>query len=254
MMRVVDFGSQSPLRSQTLWHAIPTGVSNGEPPTLSFVRPAAAYVSIGYHTGLDEVDTELPVIRRMIGGGPVYLDRHQLFFQICVPAALPPGAAAMQRLLSPAVAAFRDLGIQAHWDGDISVGGAKVCGVGGGQIGGAALAVGNLIERFDHDAAAEVLRFDDEPTRQRALNLMRAYVRPTPVDAESFKDALVRRYAEALNLRPSPGELSGAEWKRVAELDALFSDPEWLRGPDRPAPPVRSVKIRDGVWVRWRAS
>jgi dimethylglycine catabolism B len=54
-------------------------VGEGAPPTLSFVRPAAAYVSIGYHRRSARsiwrhAGRALPVIRRMIGGGPVYLD------------------------------------------------------------------------------------------------------------------------------------------------------------------------------------
>ena len=96
-LRVVDFGLSSPLRSQTLWHAIGFGVSAGAPTTLSFTRPAAPYVCLGYHGALDDVDQEycrahgLPVLRRMVGGGTVYLDADQVFFQICLPAqAVPP--------------------------------------------------------------------------------------------------------------------------------------------------------------------
>src|ERR1039458_2970626 len=99
-MRVIDFGRSSPLRSQTLWHAIGYGVSAGAPVTLSFTRPAAPYVCVGYHRGIDEVDHDycrengLPVFRRMVGGGPVYLDAGQLFFQICLPARAVPAARA----------------------------------------------------------------------------------------------------------------------------------------------------------------
>ena len=77
MLRVIDFGSVTPLRSQTLWHAVAYGVSAGAAPTLSFVRPSAPYVCLGYHRDLEEVDQEycrshgLAVYRRMVGGGPV---------------------------------------------------------------------------------------------------------------------------------------------------------------------------------------
>jgi len=91
-LRVVDFGPSSPVRSQTLWHAVAYGVSAGAPATVSFTRPAAPYVCLGYHGALDEVDLDycraegLPVLRRMVGGGTVYLDEDQLFFQISLPA------------------------------------------------------------------------------------------------------------------------------------------------------------------------
>ena len=54
-LRVIDFGVSSPLRSQTLWHAVAYGVSAGAPATVSFTRPAAPYVCLGYHGALDEV-------------------------------------------------------------------------------------------------------------------------------------------------------------------------------------------------------
>ena len=40
LLRVIDFGRVTPLRSQTLWHAVAYGVSDGAPPTLSFTRPS----------------------------------------------------------------------------------------------------------------------------------------------------------------------------------------------------------------------
>jgi lipoate-protein ligase A len=258
VLRVLYGGVQSPLRSQTLWHAVASGVSAGEPPTLSFVRPGAPYVSIGYHRRMEELDLDwcrtngLPVFRRMIGGGPVYLDPDQLFFQITVPASAGPGGAhAMRRLLEPAVAAYRDLGLDATFDdrGDITVEDAKISGIGGGRISDAAVAVGNLIERFDHEAATRILALDDLRARDETVRLMRRHVVPTRIDPEAFMSALVRRFAEALALTPREGRLSAREEARLAELDERFTEPEWLEGPaPRPSGP-RRVKIRTGVWV-----
>src|ERR1017187_1962655 len=158
-LRVVDFGRCPPLRSQTLWHAIAYGVSGGAPVTLSFARPDAPYVCLGYHGALDEVDHDycraqgLPVFRRMVGGGTVYLDADQLFFQICLPAGAVPAVReqALRLLLEPAVTAFRAVGVPAALDDDleICVADRKICGHGAGQIGAAVVVCGNLIERFD---------------------------------------------------------------------------------------------------------
>lgn len=258
-LRVLDFGRVAPLRSQTLWHAIAAGVSAGAPPTLSFLRPAEPYVCIGFHRRLDEVDlTEcrrrnLPVYRRMVGGGPVYLDDGQLFFQITVPASsLPPmRTAALRRLLAPAVLAFRECGIDAELDagGEIVVGDRKVCGHGAGQLGDAVVVVGNLIEHFDHEAATAVLQAPSAIARAEVLRMMRRYVAPTAVDAHAFRDAAVGAYGAALGLRPRSGALTTVEQERLDELDRRFSDPEWVRGPDRPGPRHWQVKIRAGVSV-----
>lgn len=258
-LRVIDFGSASALRSQTVWHALAYGVSRGSPPTLSFVRPVEPYVCIGYHRRLDEVDLAacrargLPVYRRMVGGGPVYLDAGQLFFQIVVPVGSVPlrRDAALRQLLSPAVAAFRSVGVAARLDErlEIVVGDRKVCGHGAGQIEQAVVVVGNLIERFDHETAARVLSLPEGAARSELLLLMRRYVAATPADPEAFKEAVVREYAHTLDLAPAPGEPTRYELGRVEVLDRRFRTEKWLEGDERPEPPAREVKVRAGVWV-----
>jgi lipoate-protein ligase A len=257
-LRVVDFGPTSPLRSQTLWHALAYGVSAGAPATLSFVRPSGPYVGLGYHRRLEEADVDacreagLPVYRRLVGGGVVYLDEHQQFFQICLPQDGVPRSreAALRRLLAPAVAAFQAVGIPAELDDDaeIVVGEAKVCGHGAAQIDEAVVVVGNLIERFDHEAAVRVLALHGE-VRGEVLRLMRRYVAATPADSAAFRAAAVSAYAEALGLEPAAGGLTPYEEKRLAELDRRFTAPEWVRGSDRPEPACTQVKVRAGVWV-----
>ena len=212
---VIDFGRVSALRSQTLWHALAYGVSAGGPPTLSFMRPSRPYVGLGYHRRLEEADLDacreagLPVFRRMVGGGVVYLDEHQQFFQICLPVKDVPRSReqALRRLLAPAVAAFRAAGVPAELDDDreIVVGEAKICGHGAAQIDDAVVVVGNLIERFDHAAAARVLALPDE-VRAEVVRLMERFVAATP---GRFGRLPLRRpstaYGEALGLEPVPG-------------------------------------------------
>ena len=262
VLRVIDFGRVSPLRSQTLWHAIAYGVSAGQPATVSFARPSAPYVCLGYHRDVTELDEQycreqgLPVYRRMVGGGPVYLDDRQLFFQVCVPARVvsPSRRDALRTLLEPAAAAFRAVGVAASLDddGEICLGDRKICGHGAGQIEDAVLVCGNLIEAFDHERAALVLALPDPVQRAETLRLMRRYVTATPADPAAFRAALSDAYASALGLRAVPGQLTAAEQSAVAELDRRFTAPQWLAGPGRPAGPggkVRQVKVRAGIWT-----
>jgi lipoate-protein ligase A len=159
--------------------------------------------------------------------------------------------AALRRLLAPAVAAFRECGIDAELDdaGEIVVGDRKVCGHGAGQLGDAVVVVGNLIERFDHEAATAVLQAPSAIARAEVLRLMRRYVAPTAVDAGAFRASAVRAYGESLDLPPRTGSLTNVEQERLDELDRRFSDPGWVRGADRPEPRHWQVKIRAGVSV-----
>jgi len=263
-LRVIDFGVRSPLHSQTLWHAIAAGVSGGSPPTLSFVRSAGAYVSIGYHRRLDEVDRAycqsqgFPVYRRMVGGGPVYVDADQFLFQISLPvsAVSPVRATALRTLLEPAAAAFRAVGVSASLDADleICVDGHKVCGHGAGQIEDAVVVCGNLIERFDHARATRILSLSELAQRDMTFDLMRRYVEATPLDAGEFREAMVASYAQVLELSAQRGELSQAELAALDEFDERFVSDEWLEGPYRPAGwsdagRARQVKVRAGVWT-----
>jgi lipoate-protein ligase A len=255
---VIDFGQVPALRSQTVWHGLARAVAPGDGPTLSFVRPAAPYVCLGYHRDIAEVDSAycaaegLPVCRRMVGGGPVYLDSDQLFFQISLPArrVAVRRSSAMADLLRPAVTALRHLGVDAELDlyGEISVGTAKVCGHGAGQLGDGVVVVGNLITRFDHDRATRVLRLDDE-VRSEVLRLMRGHVAATPVDPSVWKAAMVRAYAEHFGAEASPGEMTLHERRQRDRMDALLARPDFVTGQSRPRRTVRTVKVRAGVWV-----
>jgi lipoate-protein ligase A len=189
----------------------------------------------------------------MVGGGPVYLDDGQLFFQIVLPLEMvsPNRARALRALLAPAVQAFRSVGVPAELDADLEVvvDDQKVCGHGAGQIENAVVVVGNLIERFDHDAAAAVLRVPRPEARSELARLMRRYVAATPVDPEAFRDAATDAYAAAFALQAVPGRLSPLEQEHLLELDRRFRDPAWISGPDRPTPDVWQAKVRAGVWV-----
>lgn len=258
-LRVLDFGTVSPLRSQTSWHALGYGPADEGQATLSFARPQSPYVCLGRHRAYSELAQGtvdrlgLPVLRRMAGGGPVYLDPQQLFFQVSLPAsALPPRRdLALARLLAPAAAALRRLGVAAVLDdrGEISRAGAKVCGHGAVQIEGHVIVVGNLIGGFDHDRASQILAVASPATTQEVRRLMERYVTATPVDPNAWRAAMVDEYAAALDAVPFKGRLRVDEQRALTRLDAVFASNGWVRQVDRPTPEVRTIKVRAGVWV-----
>src|SRR4030067_2121018 len=88
--RLLDLGGLDPLRAQTLYEAVAAAVGRQlVPNTLILCYPTKPYVCIGFHQELEkEVDIEfcrrnnLTVIRRSQGGGAVYLDKGQQFYQV----------------------------------------------------------------------------------------------------------------------------------------------------------------------------
>lgn len=264
-LRVIDAGTVPPLHSQALWHGIASAMGADDAPVLSFCRPASPYVGIGYHRRLDELDLNvcradgLPVIRRQIGGGPVWLDADQLFFQLTLPVRQAPAGVGRlyEYLLTPAVEAFRSMGLDAHLDGvnDIAVADRRISGTGAGQIGDAVTVVGNVIFRFPHERMARVLSLPDEAMRTECLRLMRRHVSSLECEgagAISFpraRAALQAAYAGGLDAEPIASVPGAGEETAIARWVQRLADPAWTAGPDLAKRPVRQVKVTAGAWV-----
>lgn len=264
VVRLIEPGALSPLHSQTTYHAIARALRPGDEPVLSLYWTDRPYVCTGFHRPVEELDLDecrrrgLPVLRRQLGGGPVYLDADQLLFQVTLPAEAAPGGveAAYRALLGPAVLAFRRLGLDAALAGanDICVGGRKLSGTGMARIGDAVVCVGNFILDFDHQAMADILALEPGMRRtfaavqRRYLTTLRRELGRTVSRAEA-RDAIVASYAEAFGpLEPS--RLTPAEEDARAELDVLFSSREWLVEEGTGwVDLVRQAKIRGGARV-----
>lgn len=263
-MRLIEPGALSPLRSQTTYHAIARALRPADEPVLSLYRTDRPYVCTGFHRPVEELDLDecrrrgLPVLRRQLGGGPVYLDADQLLFQVTLPAEAAPGGveAAYRALLGPAVGAFRRLGIDAALAGanDICVGGRKLSGTGMARIGDAVVCVGNVILDFDHQAMADILALEPGMRRtfaavqRRYLTTLRQEL-GREVGREEARDAIVASYAETFGPLV-PAVLSPAEESARDELDGLFSTREWLVDEGTGwADEVRQAKVRGGARV-----
>ena len=167
-IRLLDLGAVSPLRSQTVYHAVASALNDESPSTIILVTSDRPYVCIGYHQELDkEVDVDycreagLPVYRREVGGGAVYLDSNQLFAQwVFRPDALPQSLEDRYALyVRPLVETYQSLGVPAYYRpvNDIHVAGKKIGGTGAARIGPAEVLVGSIMFDFDKAAMARVL-------------------------------------------------------------------------------------------------
>jgi lipoate-protein ligase A len=261
-VRLLDLGSVPAVRSQTVYHAVARAMGPGSPDTVILVSPAEPYVCVGYHQeAAQEVDLErcaglgLPVYRREVGGGAVYLDEDQVFVQWVVHPGRIPGTVEERyaAYMEPLVAAYREVGIDAYVRpvNDIHVGGRKIGGTGAAEIGEALVLVGSLMFDFDRRAMAEVLRVPSEKMRDKVFESLTEYMVTiadlVQVDRRTVIDTYLAHCAGTLGGELVPGTLTAEEQRIAAELDERFEDPAWLAEPRRRR--MGGVKIHEDVRV-----
>ncbi len=264
VIRLLDLGFVPPTRSQTIYHAVGYALAADTPDTIILVAPERPYVCIGYHQDLErEVDLAfcrqrgLPVARREVGGGAVYLDAGQLFVQWVFHRDVLPGSleAKFELYIRPLVETYQALGIAANHRpvNDIHVGGKKIGGTGAAQIGDADVLVGSLMFTFDKATMARVLKVSSEKMRDKVFESLAQYmttlaecIDPVP-DRGLVADLYLARASAALGREIVPGAPTAVELTLAAELDQRFGSDEWLnqKGALRRA----RIKIHEDVSV-----
>ena len=245
-IRLLDLDLCSYTESQTLYHAVADAMRPDDPNTIILCRPRRPYVCIGRHQELErEVDLEacrrlgLPIMRREVGGGAVYLDRGQVFFQLVfhpndVPARIQD---AFEYFSRGPVDCYRTLGVtgaQFHPVNDLQVSGRKIGGLGAASIGPGFVFVGSIIMSFDARAAASVLRIPDEKMRDKVAQTIDGYVSslekelgrsvPPPV----VRKELVAAFERSLEAPVIPGELRADEHESYRRWQAKMRSRAWV--------------------------
>lgn len=265
-IRLLDFEKVDPLRSLAIFHGVAYAMKPDDLDTITLTRPTDPFVSIGHHQDAKtEVDLEfceaegVPVYRREVGGGAVYLDEGQTFWHTIfrhdrVPTTL---AEIYTRFLAGPVLALNRIGIPAvHRPvNDIQVEGRKVGGTGAATIGEALVVAGSLMFDFNYELMSRVLRVPSEKFRDKVYSTMREYL--TTINRELGDDAPERSEAERILVECFAETLEDEvvrDEPRQDELDAIeqqqerISSEDWLHLEGLP-PSGDFVKIAEGVNV-----
>jgi lipoate-protein ligase A len=263
--RVIDAGTVSWLDSQVIYHAVASALTEKSGAALTLMNPATPYICIGYHQELEkEVDVDycrengLPITRRQVGGGAVYLDENQLFWHIIVPRSQAPYRIedVYSRYLAGPVNALRAMGIPAvHRPvNDIQVEGRKIGGTGAATIGDAMVIVGSLIFDFNYELMARVLKVPSEKFRDKVYQSLREYLttirRELGANAPTWEEGkriLIEEIARSLQQDMQFDKLTEREHSEVARWRETLTSDEWLYqsgGLRR-----RGVKIAEGLHV-----
>lgn len=250
--------------SQGLYHA----AAHLGREALFILRPAEPYVCLGFHQDAEqEIDldyaraNQIPVFRREVGGGAVYLDSGQLFYQLVIrsdhPAVPTKKAAFYEKFLQPVVETYREFGVAADYKpvNDIIANGRKVSGNGAAEIEGMMVLVGNFIMDFNYEMMSKILRVPDEKFRDKVFKTLNenlsTMLRETGTlpDTSALAAALTKRYEPLLGRLPVKTEIDAELRKKADDLLHIMNTPDWIFNNDRRRLDTRRVKIREGVYV-----
>jgi lipoate-protein ligase A len=250
--------------SQALYHA----AAYLRREALFILRPATPYICIGFHQDAEqEIDlrfaraNQIPVFRREVGGGAVYLDSDQLFYQLILDKNRPEIPADKiefyRRYLQPVVETYRAFGVDVEYKpvNDIIINGRKISGNGAAEIEGMLVLVGNFILDFNYARMSRSLRVPDEKFRNKVFKTLQDNLTTLRREAgqlpstEELATELTRRYTPLLGSLLISRTVDGVLLQKAGELIAVMDTPEWLHANDRRRPHIEQVKIREGVYV-----
>jgi lipoate-protein ligase A len=193
-----------------------------------------------------EVDTgycrrrKLPIVRRILGGGAVYLDGDQLFYQVIARRSDPevPGFIedVFKKFLAAPTKTYNDMGISAQYKAvnDIEVHGRKISGNGATEIGGSAVLTGNIIFDFNFDEMTRILKVPSEKFRDKVVKTLRerlTTIRKELGDSPNIdfvKRLLRENYETTLGIELVKSELSQPESELLKSIGEKYESQEWL--------------------------
>jgi lipoate-protein ligase A len=265
-MELYNLGKVPWKESQLLYHSL--ALLGKE--SLCLLSPSSPYVCIGFHQDVEqEVDLEfcrknqIPVFRREVGGGAVYLDGNQLFFQLILRrnnSIVPKRIDAFyKKFLQPIIDVHKRIGLDVRYKpvNDLVVEHRKISGTGAGEIGDAIVFVGNLILDFDYEMMSRVLKIPDEKFRDKVKKTIEENLStikkelPNSAFQPLSEAGLNRMVVEAFEdlLGPmTPVEIDTVLTEKMKDLQKTMMDDAWLFQKGR-RKRERTVKVRSGLEV-----
>ena len=222
--------------------------------TIRFLRfPPTALIGrhqdLGREIDLDYCATNgVGTVRRITGGGAIYLDEGQLGWELVFHraslgiAALPDVARA---ICEAAAAGLGKLGVDANFRprNDIEVGGRKISGTGGFYDGDVLIYQGTVLVDLDPAAMVRALRVPQSKLAKRQLDsaaqrvvTLKELLGDALPDLATLQQALVDGFSERLGIDARPGAITDAE-ERLAEqyFDDEIGRDEFVAEIDDPA-------------------
>ena len=264
-MKLYNLGKVPWLDSQLIYHAL----AHMGQEALSLVSPAQPYVCIGFHQDVEqEVDMDfcrqnkIPVFRRDLGGGAVYLDGSQLFFHLILHRdnpIVPKGKTTFyKKFLQPIINVHQRMGISVTYKpvNDLLAGNCKISGTGAAEIGDCVVFVGNLIVDFNYEMMSRVLKVPDEKFRDKIHQTLKENLttiqrelgeeKSRQWDEARLNDLMAEEFQKLVGPMQSV-EKDAALQLKMDECRKILQNDDWLYRKGKIKASGRDIKIRAGV-------
>lgn len=233
---------------------------------LVLVSPKIPLASIGYFQNAEEEmdlrfckKTNIPVMRREVGGGATYLDENQIFHQVIIRRDNPIFSRNIsenyERFSLPVIETYREFGIETgfHPVNDIlTKEGRKIDGEGSGDIGDCFVWVGGILLDFDYQVMSRVLKVPEEKFRDKIYKSMKENLTTMKKELgqipsrEEIKSVLIEKFEKIFG-KLEPANLTSTMIREMEKLEKEFTSPAFLF---KKTPRIsKGVKIREGVEV-----
>jgi lipoate-protein ligase A len=168
--RWIRLGLVEPLALHAAYACLAAAQATDDAPLVLWAQ-AKTHLCLGQSQGPAELDpgVSVPVVRRPLGGGLVWVDEFQYVFVLIAPKRLAPGRPArwFTWALSPAVATYRHFGLPAYLnEQDVWLHGRKIAGSGAATIGECAVVASSFLLRFPAERFAESVAAPSQEFRE----------------------------------------------------------------------------------------
>ncbi len=278
--RLLKLGGIDPADTQIIYEAVAIARKRKlVPDTIIFCWPKDPLVCIGFHQEVQkEIDynycqkNNIPIVRRILGGGAVYLDSGQLFYQIVASEENPKVPNTINKLFAKLLRApiltYHDIGIPVEYKpiNDIQIQGRKISGNGAGKVEKVNILTGNLILDFNYDEMVKILKVPNEKFRDKIASSLRERV--TTILRETGKKPekdylmtlLKENFEKILEIELQESQLTKSEKDILTDLRGKYLSEDWafktsLRHPhlleksQKLSKANRTIKISGGVFV-----